>query len=160
MDSTRSVEVRRAEAPDAPAIASLLADSFSEYQSLYTREGYDATVIAIEQIEERLTEGPVWIALYEEMVVGTVSVVPKKESLYIRGMAVTPTARGKHIGRLLLAEIEKFAVAGKFQRLFLSTTPFLDRAISLYEQHGFRRTDEGPYHLGGTPLFTMEKFLR
>jgi short-subunit dehydrogenase len=40
----------------------------------------------------------------------------------------------------------------------LSTTP-LTRAISLYEQYGFRRSDEGPNNLFGTPLFTMVKVL-
>jgi len=43
------------------------------------------------------------------------------------------------------------------KRLYLSTTPFLHSAIRLYERCGFRRTDEGPHDLFGTPLFTMEK---
>jgi ribosomal protein S18 acetylase RimI-like enzyme len=50
-------------------------------------------------------------------------------------------------------------MAGKFRRLFLSTTPFLDRAISLYERFGFQRNEEGLRELFGTPLFTMEKFV-
>jgi ribosomal protein S18 acetylase RimI-like enzyme len=74
-------------------------------------------------------------------------------------MAVRPTARGQRIGELLLAQVENFATAERFQRLFLSTTPFLDRAIRLYERLGFRRIDEEPQELHGTPLFTMEKFL-
>jgi hypothetical protein len=41
----------------------------------------------------------------------------------------------------------------------LSTTPFLDAAIALYERCGFRRTAGGPLELAGTPLFTMEKRL-
>jgi N-acetylglutamate synthase-like GNAT family acetyltransferase len=91
--------------------------------------------------------------------VGTASAISKNDSLYIRGMAVTPNARGKDIGRLLLSYIENFAKANSVPRLFLSTTPFLDRAIRLYENFGFHRTDEGPHDLFGTPLFTMEKIL-
>lgn len=41
----------------------------------------------------------------------------------------------------------------------LSTTPFLARAIRLYEQSGFQPTTEGPSDLFGTPLFTMVKTL-
>ena len=151
--------IRFAEPRESPAIASLLAESFAEYQPLYTLEGYAATVITSEQVADRIREGPVWVALWDEVVVGTVSVVPRKRSLYVRGMAVRPTARGQGIGESLLAEVEKFAVAEGFQRLFLSTTPFLDRAIRLYGRLGFRQIDQGPHDLYGTPLFTMEKFL-
>ena len=72
-------------------------------------------------------------------------------------MAVLPLARGGRIGALLLTHIEEFARTEGFSRLFLSTTPFLDRAIRLYERFGFCRTSAGPHELFGTPLFTMEK---
>lgn len=154
-----SIEVRLAGAPDAPAIAFLLAESFAEYRPLYTPEGYAATSITPEQVANRIEEGPVWVAVRDGTIVGAVSVIPKGRSLYIRGMAVLPTARGQHIGELLLTHIEQFAATERFRRLFLSTTPFLDRAIRLYEHCGFRRTNEGPDELFGTPLFTMEKSI-
>ena len=69
------------------------------------------------------------------------------------------SARGMRIGAALLSQVEQFALAGNFKRLVLSTTPFLDRAIQLYEHFGFRRTTEGSNDLFGTPLFTMEKLL-
>jgi hypothetical protein len=57
-----------------------------------------------------------------------------------------------------LDEIERFARDSNGLWLFLSTTPFLNAAIRLYELNGFRRPGE-PHDLFGTPLFTMEKFL-
>lgn len=134
-------------------------DSFVEYESLYTPDGFAATAITAEQIASRIAEGPVWVATRDEMILGTVSVVPQGESLYIRGMAVLPSARGMRIGSELLSQVEQFALAGNFKRLVLSTTPFLDRAIRLYEHFGFRQTSEGSNDLFGTPLFTMEKLL-
>jgi len=154
-----NIEIRLAESRDAPAIATLLADSFAEYKSLYTSEGYAATAITSEQVANRISEGPVWVALADESVAGTVSVVVRGESLYVRGMAVRPSARGQRIGERLLAQVERFAESNGIRRLFLSTTPFLDRAIRLYERQGFQRTDQGSHDLYGTPLFTMEKFL-
>ena len=91
--------------------------------------------------------------------IGTAAAVVKGPDMYIRGMAVLPTARGLHIGELLLSEIQSLAMRIGCRRIFLSTTPFLDRAIRLYEKFGFERTDEGPHELFGTPLFTMEKTL-
>jgi GNAT superfamily N-acetyltransferase len=137
----------------------LLFESFAEYESLYTPEGFSATAITAEQIANRIDEGPVWVALLGEKIVGTVSVIPKDDALYIRGMAVLPAARAQRTGALLLTHVEQFAGTQKFQRLLLSTTPFLDRAIRLYESFGFRRTDEEPHELFGTPLFTMEKAM-
>jgi GNAT superfamily N-acetyltransferase len=157
LDSTPRIRIRLADRRDAPAIASLLFESFIEYEPLYTPEGFAATAITSEQIVARMREGPVWVAVRDEEIVGTVSVVAKAGSLYIRGMAVLPAARGERIGALLLTHIEEFARTEGFSRLFLSTTPFLDRAIRLYERFGFRRTAEGPHELFGTPLFTMEK---
>jgi len=152
-----NITIRFATTNDAEAIASLLIKSFVECEPLYTPVGFAATAITSEQIIARTSEGPVWVAVRDEEIVGTVSVVAKAESLYIRGMAVLPLARGGRIGALLLTHIEEFARTEGFSRLFLSTTPFLDRAIRLYERFGFCRTSEGPHELFGTPLFTMEK---
>jgi len=44
--------------------------------------------------------------------------------------------------------------------MLLSTTPFLDDAIRLYQRFGFERIREGLHDLAGTPLFTMEKAVR
>jgi GNAT superfamily N-acetyltransferase len=154
------IHIRRATADDAVSIASVMHTSFVEYESAYTPEAFAATTPTSEQVQHRMSEGPMWVALQDDTIVGTVSVVPKSASLYIRGMAILPSARGQSIGTLLLEWVEDFASKHSYARLFLSTTPFLTRAIRLYERCGFRRSDKGPYELFGTPLFTMEKMLK
>jgi ribosomal protein S18 acetylase RimI-like enzyme len=155
----QGVQLRLATPGDAAAIASVLYKSFVEYESLYTHEGFATTVSTPKLIQARMDEGPVWVALENGALVGTVSVVLKDQGLYIRGMAVDPSARGKGIGRKLLDCAEEFAIESRCSRLFLSTTPFLSRAIRLYEVCGFCRYDAGPDNLFGTPLFTMVKPL-
>jgi ribosomal protein S18 acetylase RimI-like enzyme len=152
--------IRRAVADDAPAIVSLLYESFLEYESLYTVEGFAATVISSSGVIDRMRDGPVFVATMNSKVVGTVAIVPRSDALYIRGMAVHPGARGQRIGEHLLVYVENLAINQGARRLLLSTTPFLERAIRLYESFGFKRTDEGPHDLHGTPLFTMQKLLR
>ncbi|HEX7315949.1 MAG TPA: GNAT family N-acetyltransferase [Pyrinomonadaceae bacterium] len=151
------VQVRIATPSDAEAIASVLRESFAEHRASYTDEAFAATTPAAEQILSRMNEGPVWVAVLDEVIVGTVSVVARVEGLYVRGMAVLPAARGRRVGEALLREVEEFAASRGHRRLYLSTTPFLSRAIRLYEHAGFRRSDEGPHDLHGTTLFTMEK---
>ncbi len=155
---TAILEIRTAQPDDARAIASVLAESFAEYESLYTAEAFAATTPNEAVIKNRFDEGEMWIAVLGEKIVGTVSVVPENESLYIRSMAILPAARGAGIGERLLTEIENYAVAGAFGRLILSTTPFLNRAIGLYEKFGFVRS--GDSDLYGTPLIKMEKKSR
>jgi GNAT superfamily N-acetyltransferase len=152
-----TIHIRRALPDDAVAIAAVLYQSFVEYESAYTPEAFAATTPTADQIRDRMHEGPIWVAVQQNAVVGTVSAVPKGEALYLRSMAVTPTARGYGIGYTLLAAAERFAIHHGFMRLVLRTTPFLTSAIQLYEHYGLARSNEGPHALLGTPLFTMVK---
>ena len=157
MQSKSEIQIRAAGPPDAVGIANVLFESFVEYRALYTREGFSATTLDKERVLARMGEGPIWVAFREATVVGTVAAVVKGERIYMRGMAVSPIARGLKIGARLLDQVEQWASDEGCQRVFLSTTPFLSAAIRLYERFGFRRTDEGPHDLFGTPLLTMEK---
>ena len=154
-----AVTIRAARPSDAPTIGSVLRAAFAEYESCYTPAAFAATTPSGEEVERRLGEGPVWVALLDDVIVGTVSAVPRAEALYIRSMAVLPNARGRGVGRMLLGSVERYAAEHRHARLALSTTPFLAEATRLYECSGFRRSDEGegPADLFGTPLFTMTK---
>jgi GNAT superfamily N-acetyltransferase len=153
------VMVRRAVPEDAPVIASMLHASFVEFRLLYTPEGFAATAVTAEEVLVRLSEGPVWVTRWEDSLCGTVAAVARGSALYVRGMAVLPTVRGKGVGEALLKEVEAFAVGHGYGALLLTTTPFLDSAFRLYERFGFSRTTGGETDLYGTPLFTMEKRL-
>jgi GNAT superfamily N-acetyltransferase len=159
MPGTIQVEIRRASPEDARAIAKVLHESFMEFKALYTDGGFAATTPDAEQVLTRMQEGPVWVELRGGVVMGTVAAVVQDESVYVRGMAVLPAARGSGSGARLLRQVENWANREMYTRLFLSTTPFLSSAIRLYEGFGFRRTDDGLHDLFGTPLFTMEKIL-
>ena len=153
------VKVRRAVPEDAPAIATMLYASFVEFRPLYTPEGFAATAVTAKEVLVRLSEGPVWVALCEDLLCGTVAAVARGAALSVRGMAVLPTVRGKGLGEALLKAVEVFANGHGHTTLLLTTTPFLDSAIHLYERFGFSRTAGGETDLFGTPLFSMEKRL-
>ncbi len=159
MPPSQQPEIRRAAPEDAPAIANLLHESFAAFRPLYTEGGFSATTLTAQQVLERMREGPIWVALRDGQVLGTVAIVVKGKSAHIRGMAVLPSERGTGIGAKLLRRVENWAIDAECVRLFLSTTPFLSEAIRLYERFGFRPTDEGPNDLLGTPLFTMKKTI-
>src|SRR5207302_2099724 len=58
-----NIQIRTAAPDDAVSIASVLHESFAEYQSLYTPEGFAATTPAPDKIQARMGEGPMWVAL-------------------------------------------------------------------------------------------------
>ena len=151
--------VRLADVDEAPDIAALLRDAFEAYRPLYTPAACAATTPSADRVRQRWQEGPVWVALQDDRIVGTVAAVSRGDALYMRSMAVMPASRGTGCGRRLVEVVERHAVANGHDSVVLSTTPFLDSAIALYERCGFRRTDAGPLDLGGTPLFTMQKIL-
>jgi ribosomal protein S18 acetylase RimI-like enzyme len=135
-----------------------LRTAFVAFETLYTPPAFAATTPTPEQVTERFQEGPIWLAERQEQVLGTVSVVPRSGELYIRSLAVDPTARGQGIGTRLLRGVEEFAAPEGYRRLVLTTTPFLRPAIRLYEQAGFRFTGEQG-DLFGTSLLWMAKDL-
>jgi len=159
MLAAKQLEIRPAGQEDARAIADVLHQSFIEFKALYTDGGFAATTLGAEQVVARMSEGPVWVALREAVMLGTVAAVVKDDAVYIRGMAVIPAGRGSGAGAGLLQQVEDWTASQGYRRLLLSTTPFLNSAIRLYERFGFRRTDEGLHHLFGTPLFTMQKIF-
>jgi GNAT superfamily N-acetyltransferase len=152
-------QIRLAAPDDAEIIAQVLHGSFVEFRPLYTQGGFAATSLPADQVAARMSQGPVWIAFHEDAVLGSVAAVIEEESVYMRGMAVLPSARGLGVGGRLVETVEQWTLKQGLNRIFLSTTPFLYAAIRLYEKHGFQRMDTAPHELFGTPLFLMEKKL-
>ena len=158
-ESSNELMIRYAVIDESPVVASVLREAFIAYESLYTPDGFAATALTADEIRQRWNEGPVWVAVQNEEIVGTVSSISKGSGLYIRSMAVLPSAQGKGIARKLLDEIEHFAINHHYDHLILNTTHFLKEAIHLYEQYGFQRIDEGKSDAFGRVLFTMVKQL-
>src|SRR5262245_59965317 len=126
-----SVSVRFAGIDEAATVVALLHEAFAEYERLYTPAAFSVTTPTAEQLRARWAEGPVWIVWIAGRALGTVAAVLTNEGLYVRSMAVSPEGRGRGVGRLLLEQVENFARQCECKRLFLSTTPFLHRAIQL-----------------------------
>ncbi|MGI8638475.1 MAG: GNAT family N-acetyltransferase [Pyrinomonadaceae bacterium] len=154
------VEIRIALPDESDAITTLIRDAFAQFESCYTPEAFAATTPDSDKIRKRFDEGEIWSALKNETIVGTVSTVADSEKLYVRSMAVSPSAQGLGIGRRLLKAVENFAIENGFESLFLYTTVYSSSAIRLYEQNGFvRGEDSSPDEFFGTPGFAMEKKL-
>ena len=156
----REIEVRVARPDESEAISELLLESFGLFEAEYTSGAFDYTTPSTEVVRSRFEEGPVWVAVDGNAMIGTVSGLPDDDRFYIRSMAVRPDAQGLGIGQQLLDRLEGFAREGSFERMYLFTTNVLPGAQRLYEKNGFyvkRETEPAEwFDMGG---LEMEKEL-
>jgi GNAT superfamily N-acetyltransferase len=85
--------------------------------------------------------GVVLFAVDHGEVLGTVASIPLTGEVFeLAKLAVAPPARGRGIGRALVAAAIEWATSAGAVRLVLSSNSRLEAALRLYESFGFRRT--------------------
>ncbi len=133
------VRVRGYEPGDLEACRSLWVELTEAH-----REIYDAPEIGGDdpgsQFDEHLARvGPerLWVAEADGRVVGLVGLIPKGREAEIEPVVVASAARGRGVGRLLIAEVIAAARAGGFALLSVGAVARNARAIGFYHHMGF-----------------------
>jgi ribosomal protein S18 acetylase RimI-like enzyme len=157
-NSNCQIIIRLGDFSDATDIADLLKDSFMEFKQSYTKRAFTETVLGVYKIKERIYNKRTWIILVDGAISGTMSLIPAHDTLYIKSVAVAPSARRRGLGTLMLDHAEHEAKRMRLRYLELTTTHFLSAARRLYENFGFEQ--RGQKDLYGTPLIRMIKDLR
>ncbi len=87
------------------------------------------------------------LAYYGDMPVGCGAFRPMDDAtVEIKRMFVDPAVRGNGVGKLILAELENWAVGQGFQHAILETSIRLEPAVSLYKGAGYEVIPNyGPY---------------
>jgi N-acetylglutamate synthase-like GNAT family acetyltransferase len=155
------IELRHAVIEDVDAISQVLRDAFGVYEDKYTHEAFEFITPSADEIKSRFDEGPQWVAVEDDEIVGTVSVTVEDGDLYVRSMAVAPEMQGHGIGHKLLDAIDEYASGTEHDRIFLYTTYFSAGAKELYEKHGYvwvRDTTADEWY--GVPGLEMDKKLK
>ena len=158
--SQLEANVRRAGVEDAARISRLLLEAFGAIRERYSVEGFADVTPNEQKVASRFEEGALWVAEVDGKIVGSVSLKPEPEGLYVRSMAVLPEFQGRGIGHKLLDALHEYAVATGVNRIFLYTLPFQLGARELYEKHGYTWLRDTPAEEWyGVPGLEMEKFL-
>ncbi len=88
--------------------------------------------------------GRIFYAYLDEVVVGTVSIIPHQNSTFELGkMAVTENAKGFGIGNALLKHALEIAKQMHIERIFLIGNTRLEASIHLYRKFGFKEIPLG-----------------
>lgn len=135
--SVREIEIRRAALNEAESISRLIREAFGPFESQYSAEAFAYTTPDADDISGRFDEGPIWVAVEGDLIIGTVSGLPESDRFYIRSMAIKPGYQRLGIGQKLLETLEAFAYDAGYRTLYLYTTFVLPGAKLLYEKKGF-----------------------
>lgn len=117
---------------------------------MFEVEDYDNEVLSHPQKYILNRKGNIWIALLKEEPVGTVALMELEDNqVELTKMGVTKKARGHGVGRKLLHYLVDEIFNTKENTYFLLTNSNCKAAIHLYEEFGFKHSDEIRMKYGG-----------
>jgi GNAT superfamily N-acetyltransferase len=158
--SARDVQIRGADACEAPQITACLEAAFAPYRELYSPAAYADTVPDVGGMVRRICSMHVLVAVVGDRVVGTIAgAFDEQGDGHLRGMAVLPQWQGLGVASQLLVAIEVYLWAQGCSQITLDTTLPLQRAIRFYESHGYRHSGV-TNDFFGMPLYEYAKERR
>lgn len=102
----------------------------------------------LEHAQENIIDvgGEIFVILLDNVVVGVCAMVPHGPRCYeLAKMAVSPEARGKGIGDILMTTAIDWAKSKGATKVMLLSNTVLIPAITLYKKHGFKTVHLGPH---------------
>jgi GNAT superfamily N-acetyltransferase len=95
----------------------------------------------------------IWLVEAKGRIVGSIAVVERsRRRAQLRWFFVHPDYRGHGIGRALLQNALQFSKKRKYKTVFLWTTSELDTARHLYQDLGFKKTNEKEHRIWGKTI--------
>ncbi len=159
------VIIRPIDPKDNKQLATLIRAIFEEYkvEKVGTVYSDPATDTLFEYFSEPGAE--YWVAEYNGKLLGgcgfyPTEKLPEKCAELVK-FYLTPSSRGKGVGALLFNKTIERAASSGYKQLYLESFPQFERAISIYEQLGFKYI---PHALGNSghcacTVFMMKDLL-
>lgn len=154
------VTIRTIAPADNPALAIIIRNALAEFGA--NKPGtvyYDATTDALYDLFQQ-PGSTYFVALENDTIIGGAGIFPSPglpaDTCELVKMYLSPAARGKGIGKLLIDKALEFATAAGYRNVYLETMPELRKAVSVYEKFGFTYLD-GP--LGDTGHFGCDIWM-
>ena len=125
---------------DVPAIKNIIFSVLKEYNLKPDEDGKDRDLNDVEQNYFK-NNGYFGVAIdvSSDQIVGTFGLSPlSKEVCELRKMYLLKPARGKGLGKFILANAIRIAKEKQYSKIILETISPLKEAISLYKKFGFK----------------------
>jgi GNAT superfamily N-acetyltransferase len=142
---------------DEPAVVVLLADVMAE---LADRYGGPGDLTAVDPADFRPPNGAFFVAGTDpDRLIGCAGWRRHGDDAELKRMFTSPAARGRGLGRRMLATIEESAREAGCERVILETGDRQPEAVSLYESAGYARIDDFGYYTGYEGVLSYAKAL-
>lgn len=154
------VTIRTIQPADNQALAVIIRNALAEFGA--NKPGtvyYDTTTDALYELFQK--QGSIYFVAEENnQLIGGAGIYPSPglppDTCELVKMYLSPVARGKGTGKMLIEKALQFASDTGYRKVYIETMPELRKAMSVYEKFGFRYLD-GP--LGNTGHFGCEIWM-
>ena len=153
-------QIRYIEKSDNPCLATIVRSSLAEFGA--NRPGtvyYDPTTDQLFELFQK-PRSRYYVALSQNEICGGGGIYPSdglaEDTCELVKMYLSPHARGKGLGRLLIEKCIQAAKEEKYRYIYLETMPELKKALSVYELFGFKYLN-GP--MGNTGHFGCDRWM-
>ncbi len=126
--------------PAREEAAAIIRDVLREYGLPWEPSGADRDVLEVETFYTTVG-GEFWVVEQQGRLVGTAAYYPIErgnKAVEIRKMYLSPTVRGKGLGKYLLHQLEEAIAQRGFQEIWIETASVLKEAVMLYESNGYQ----------------------
>lgn len=157
-----ALSIRDARPEDRETVAALTRAAYAEFAGVMQPSAWDALEAAVKRVLKEPGPAQCIVAEDEWRIVGSVFLYPAGVSAYdgadvqeypeIRLLAIAPNARRRGVGRALVDECVRRAIASGATELGLHTSKSLGAAIAMYEAMGFTRVPERDFQPEGAEL--------
>lgn len=154
------VTIRTIQPADNPALAIIIRNALAEFGA--NKPGtvyYDATTDALYELF-RQPGSIYYVAEAVGELIGGAGIFPSPGlpdgTCELVKMYLSPAARGKGIGKMLIDKALEFAGEAGYRNVYIETMPELRKAMSVYEKFGFKYLD-GP--MGNTGHFGCDIWM-
>ena len=131
------ITIRKARSSDAPGIKACVEDAYRHY---IPRIGKPPGPM-LDSYPEVIRKHQVYIAEYNEQIVGVLVLIREKDSILLDNVAVHPVHQGRGLGGRLVALAESEAKKQGYSHLDLYTHERMTENIGIYTHLGYLETD-------------------
>src|SRR5262245_35594204 len=131
--------IRDATHADAAAINELCIEAYREFRAVIGEANWQRLKVTLGRSSELINEGQLIVAGDHTGILGVVLYVPGSSVASMRTLAVSPSNRGRGIGRRLAQECIDRARNDGAEEIALTTADMMSVARPMYERMGFAK---------------------